>query len=124
MVEWKRRLTRFAGNQAVRLCGLLPKDEQTKVSWELSKSLGHFPLVSLCVEDVLDAMNEDEVTEAGDQFNRDFSKATEDDVWEACYHVWRKHPGDDDSLYNTTNWALDVLHENLNGETNTPAKSR
>jgi hypothetical protein len=75
----------------------LTRDEQIKLYYQLEKALGWYGIVTLCVEDVKQYVEDNQLSMPSDERIR-----------QACAYVSRKN---DESSYPFIEWALEVVDE-------------
>ena len=75
----------------------LTQDEQIKLYHQLEKSLGWYGIVTLCVEDVKQYVEDNQLSMPSDERIR-----------QACAYVSRKN---DESSYPFIEWALEVVDQ-------------
>ena len=74
----------------------LPADSRKRLVSVLDDSVGRFPIITLCIEDLLER---DDLPPG----------TTEDEAFRACNYVFRKADGGGDHLSNLLDWAVDVV---------------
>jgi hypothetical protein len=73
----------------------LTRDEQIQLYYQLEKALGWYGIVTLCVEDVKDYVE-----------NNQMLMPSDSEIHQACAYVSRKH---DESSYPFIEWAVEVI---------------